>query len=82
MYLPRRGVVFADRRARLHRRAGNPRHPGFDLGDVRGSGKRGLGRLGIADLASIQTFEPWSSRKQRRVQVRGIGRKVTHGSGS
>ena len=46
----RRRIVFADRGARLHRHAGDARHPGLEAHDVRGARERGLGRFAIADL--------------------------------
>ena len=43
------GIVFADCRARLHRRSSDPRHPGLELGNVLGAREGGLGRSCIAD---------------------------------
>ena len=44
-------IEIADRRARLHRRAGDALDPGVELCHVRGLGKRSVGCRAVADLA-------------------------------
>ena len=54
-----RRIVVADGRARLHRRAGDARHPGLELRDMRGARERGFGVAAASPTqASMQTFEP------------------------
>ena len=69
---PARGIVLADRGARLHRRAGDARHPGLDLRDVRGARERRSVASPSPTCASMQTFEPWSSCSSGAPGFRGV----------
>ena len=55
-----RRIPDADRRARLHRHAGDPLHPRIEPHHVGGARERGVHRRGIADLARRRTRSTWS----------------------
>ena len=65
------GVVGGERRARLHRHAGDALHPGLEPGDVGGAGKGGVGRRRVAKLAIEADVRLCAVVHPRRILARG-----------